>query len=109
MPFYLYNSDRKGKKLVMVMPEFKHKHHFGAKDYRDFTLINDKSSKYYIADVAEREKVKKAYQTRHKGDKIDDVHSPGALSWYILWSGKTIAEGIKNYEKRFNVKVVNRT
>jgi len=109
MPFYLYKSNKAGKKYTMVMPEFDHKHHFGASDYRDFTLISDKNSKYYISDEAERNKVKKAYQARHKGDKLSSPHSAGSLSWYILWSAPTLAGGIKNYEKRFGYKVVNRT
>jgi len=52
MPFYLYKSNKAGKKYTMVMPEFDHKHHFGASDYRDFTLISDKNSKYYIENYA---------------------------------------------------------
>ena len=109
MPFYLYNSNRKDKKYVMIMPEFNHKHHFGSKGMRDFTLINNKKSKFYISDETEREKVKNAYQARHAKDNIDDVHSAGALSWHILWTQPTLKGGIKEYSKRFGVLVVDRT
>ena len=91
--FYLYKSDRKNKKFKMVMPSYNHAHHFGDSRYEDLTTHKD-------------EVRAKRYRARHKNDKIDDVHSAGALSWYILWSAKTLAQGIKNYEKRFNVKVI---
>ena len=45
------------------------KHRFGAKGYRDFLLINDKNSKYYLPNKEDRDKVKRAYKSRHRGDK----------------------------------------
>lgn len=93
----------------MVMPEYKHLHNFGSKTMRDYTLINDKNSKFYIPEASEREKVKKAYRARHRKDNIDDVHSSGALSWHILWSEPTLKGGIKAYSKRFGVVVVDRS
>ena len=109
---FLFKSKAKNKKYLMEMPSQKpiaHFHHFGDSRYRDRTLINDRTSKWYIADKNEREKVWKAYQARAKSGPIDDEHSPAALSYYILWSADTLAEGIKAYEKRFNLDVVNRT
>lgn len=105
--FYLYKSNRKEKKYRMEMPEpYDHIHHFGAKGMRDFTLINDKKSEFYIDDKAEREKVKRAYKSRHKNDKgLGSPHAPSELSMTILWSAPTIEGGIRNYEKKHNVKV----
>lgn len=91
------------------MPEYEHRHHFGSRGMRDYTLINDKNSKFYIPVESEREKVKNAYRSRHRNDNIDDVHSAGALSWHILWSEPTLKKGIKAYSKRFGVVVVDRT
>jgi hypothetical protein len=107
---FLYKSKAKNKKFLVQMPDQNppHTHHFGDSRYRDRTLINDRTSKWYIADKADREKVWKAYQARAKSGQIDDKHSPAALSYYILWSGDTLEEGIKNYEKRFGLNVVNR-
>lgn len=96
MPFYLYKSNRKNKRYVMVMPEFGHSHHFSDKRYENFTIHKD-------PERAER------YRKRHAKDPIDDVHSPGALAYYITWSATTLEGGIKLYEKKFGVKVVNRT
>ena len=108
---FLFKSKAKNKKFLVQMPEQNppHTHHFGDSRYRDRTLINDRKSKWYIADKNEREKVWRAYQARAKSGPIDDEHSPAALSYYILWSADTLAEGVKNYEKRFNLDVVNRT
>ena len=41
MPFYLYKSNRKNKRYVMVMPEFGHSHHFSDKRYENFTMHKD--------------------------------------------------------------------
>ena len=36
MPFYLYKSDKKNKKFVMIMPEpYNHQHSFGDSRYSD--------------------------------------------------------------------------
>ena len=61
-----------------------------------------------IKNPTERMKAWKSYQARHRKDPIGDVHSPAALSWYILWSADTLSQGIKNYERKFNVKVVKK-
>ena len=107
---YLYRSRAKNKKFVMQMPQENppHSHHFGDSRYRDYTLINDRRSKWFISDKAVREKIKDSYQARARSGPIDDVHSPAALSYYILWTAPTLEAGIKNYEKRFGINVVNR-
>jgi len=73
--------------------------HFGASSYVDRTKIKNKE---------ERIKRYTAYQSRHRGDKINDMKSAGALSWFVLWSADTISGGIRNYEKKFNVKVTKK-
>lgn len=103
--FYLFKSDKPDKKLVMIMPEFKHKHYFGANLYRDFTLMNDKNSKFYEPSKEERDKVKDRYLKRHSKDP-KGIHSPSTLSDMILWNKPTIRESIKDYENKYNVKVI---
>lgn len=63
---------------------------FGQRNADDFTITNDE---------AQRQR----YMNRHKNDNLDDAMSPGALSWYILWSAKTLRQGIINYKSRFNL------
>tara|TARA_R110002096_G_C14399910_1_gene707322 strand:+ start:482 stop:799 length:318 start_codon:yes stop_codon:yes gene_type:complete len=103
MPLKLRKSKREGKKWVAK--DEKRTIHFGQENARDFTLISKPSSKFYLADPKEREKVKKAYRARHAKDNLDNPFSPGALSYYILWSQPTMKGGIREYEKRFNIKV----
>ena len=80
---------------------------FGAKNYRDYTLINNKNSKFYIKDKEKREKVKENYQKRHAKDLLTDESisglSRGALSYYILWTATTLNKGIENYKKKYNL------
>jgi len=100
-------SKRKGKKYVAYfkLPDGKEKAiHFGASGYRDFTLISDKTSKFYIKDKAGREKVKAAYISRHSSK--EDWSKPdraGTLSRYILWSTPSLGGSIRNFKKRFGV------
>ena len=105
--FYLYPSTRKDKKFMLVMPEFNHTHHFGASGYKDFTLMNNRNSTFYEADKSKRDKTKRAYLARHRGDP-KGIHSPSTMSDMFLWSAPTLAGGIKNYEKKYNVNVIYR-
>ena len=103
--FYLYPSTRKDKKFMLVMPDFNHTHHFGAKGYKDFTLMNDKNSTFYEPKKEIRDKTKRAYLARHKGDP-KGIHSPSTMSDLFLWSAPTLSGGIKNYEKKYKVNVI---
>ena len=77
---------------------------FGNKSYRDYTLMNKTGSKFYEPNPKERDRVRANYRRRHKGDKLGEVSS-GSLSYYILWNKPTLRESIKDYEKRFNIKI----
>ena len=105
----LMKSKRPTKKYVVV--DDKRKIHFGGvKDdgtpYRDFLLMNDKSSKYYEPSKTERENIKSRYRRRHRNDNLESPLSAGALSYYLLWSETSLRKSIKNYEKRFNIKII---
>tara|TARA_R110000796_G_scaffold130122_2_gene245757 strand:+ start:150 stop:485 length:336 start_codon:yes stop_codon:yes gene_type:complete len=108
--YTLRNSNRKGKKFMMIMPDENHTHHFGATGYRDYTLMNNSASKFYEPDEAERKRVRKRYRDRHRGDKgLGSRHSPAELAWSLLWTKPTLAESIKYYENKFGVNVINKT
>lgn len=78
---------------------------FGALGMRDFTLINDKKSKFYLSKKEDREKVKDNYQRRHKKDLLTEKNKrgigAGALSYYLLWT--TPKMNINKYKKMFNL------
>ncbi len=78
---------------------------FGASGFRDFTLINNKSSKFYLPKKEDREKVKDNYQRRHKKDLLTENNKKGlgagSLSFYLLWT--TPKMNINKYKKMFNL------
>ena len=65
--------------------------HFGAKGYTDRTR-------------GASDEQQKAYKARHAGDNLKDKFSAGSLSYYVLWSSKSLKQGISNYKKMFNLK-----
>ena len=78
---------------------------FGAKGYRDFTLISNPSSKFYIKEKDKREQVRDNYQRRHLKDLTTENNKKGigagALSYYLLWT--TPKMNITAYKKRFSL------
>jgi len=103
--FYLFKSDKTDKKFVMLMPTFKHTHYFGGAGYRDYTLMNDKTSKFYEPSKEEKDKVKKNYLKRHSKEP-KGIHTPSSMSDIILWNKTTLVGGIKAFENKFNVKII---
>ena len=100
----LYKSNKKNKKFVLDY--IGKRIHFGAKGYRDYTLMNDKQSKFYEPSEIEREKVKFRYLKRHQNDRLDEI-SPGSLSYFILWNQPTIQESIKDFKKLFDIDILD--
>ena len=63
---------------------------FGASANSDYTIHKDR-------------KRMENYRARHQHDNLKDPMSPGALSWYVLWSSTSLKGGIANYRKEFNL------
>jgi len=78
---------------------------FGAVGYRDFTLMNTKTSEFYEPDKKKRDIIKDRYQKRHKRNLSTAQNPQGlgaaALSYYILWTVPTVKGGIREYLKIF--------
>jgi len=107
---YLFKSDKPTKKWAMFFPTPSMKVvYFGQKPYRDLVLMSDKSSKHYVADSKQRNKIKQAYQSRHAGDRLTDPESPGSMSMTILWQMPTLRGGMSNYSRKYAYKVVDKT
>ena len=108
MPLILKKSKRKDKKYV-VKDGTRTVHFGGVKEdgtpYRDFTLMNDRNSKYYEANPNERQRIKANYRRRHKGDNLENPFSAGALSYFLLWNKASLKQSIKDYENKFNIKI----
>lgn len=103
MPMLLNKSKRTNKRYVVK--DEKRTIHFGDDRYRNFILMNDRNSKYYEPNPSERERVKDNYRNRHKGDNLENPFSAGALSYYLLWNKPTLRASIKDYERKFNIKI----
>jgi len=99
--YTLRKSDRKDKKLMLVNNENNKKIHFGQKNYMDYV-------KYIKKDGLEKaNKRKRLYINRHRGENWNAIN-PASLSKYILWNKSTLRESIKYYEKKFNIKILNK-
>jgi len=100
----LKKSNRSNKKFVVK--DENRIIHFGDSNFRDFILMNDRNSKYYEPNKNERERVKKNYRRRHRGDNLENPFSAGALSYYLLWNKSSLRKSIKDYENKFNIKII---
>ena len=100
--FILSKSTRKDKKFMLDMGDMVH--HFGGDGYRDYTLMNLKSSKFYEPNRENRERIKRNYLARHKND-LKGIHSSSTLSDMLLWNKPTLKQSIKDYEKKYNVTI----
>jgi len=107
MPVILSKSSRKEKKYMI-----KHDNktiHFGAAGMRDFTLINKKSSQFYLPNKEDREKVKANYKSRHSNYSLSSPYTAGSLSMFLLWNKPTLSASIKDYERRYKIDIINKT
>ena len=99
MPITMKKSTNPKKKYMVTGTKkdgSKITRHFGATGYRDRTKISNPE---------ERKKATKAYKSRHSGDNLSDAYSAGALSYYILWGGDTIAAGKRAYKNKFGISL----
>jgi len=93
--YTLQKSNRKGKRFEIIMEN--HSHHFGS-DVGS-TFIDHKDHKKKTAWIA-----------RHKHNKnYNKKHSSIYHSRHLLWSKPSLVSAIKAYEKRHNVKIINKT
>jgi hypothetical protein len=76
---------------------------FGARGYRDYTLINNPKSKFYIKEREKREKVKQSYLKRHAKEDWNNVLTAGSLSRWVLWELPSLAGSIRKFKNKFNL------
>jgi len=99
-------STRKDKKYMAIFQKDDGKTittHFGQKGYRDFTLISNPKSEYYIKNSGAREKVRQSYLKRHAKEDWMKPLTAGALSRFILWEKRTVPTAIRAFRKKFSV------
>tara|TARA_R110002012_G_scaffold64557_1_gene169688 strand:- start:1616 stop:1939 length:324 start_codon:yes stop_codon:yes gene_type:complete len=97
------NSAKKYDAIFMIDNKEK-KVSFGASGYRDYTLINNKNSKFYLPKILDRNVVRSSYIRRHeKKENWNNPLTAGALSRFILWNKKTLNSSIRDFKKKFKV------
>ena len=100
----LINDVKKYEAIFLLDNGKEKKVKFGAFGYRDFTLINDKNSKFYLPKTLDRNVVKDSYLRRHiKKENWNSPTTPGALSRWLLWNRKTFNASLKDFKKRFKL------
>jgi len=98
------NPKKKYDAIFKLNDDKQKKISFGATGYRDFTLINNKDSKFYLPKSLDRNVVKDAYIRRHRSR--EDWNNPltaGSLSRWLLWSKPTLKGAIKAFVKKFKL------
>ena len=77
---------------------------FGSAGMRDYTLINDKTSEFYLPKVLDRNVTKASYLRRHKArENWNDPMTAGALSRWVLWDLKSLGGSIKKFKTKFKL------
>ena len=79
------------------MPRLDHTHHFGDNRYEDYTNHGN-------------EKRKSNYLARHFNENWTEsgIYTAGFQSRWLLWNKSSIKESVKDIEKKFNVKIIDK-
>jgi hypothetical protein len=98
MLIQLFKSNLKNKRYMVVF-ENGSRIHFGSPEYENFTMHKDEGRK-------------RVYIIRH--EKNEDwtksgIQTAGFWSRWLLWNLPTLSQSIRDTEKRFGIKIVNKT
>ena len=97
MELILKKSTKPNKKLMLVSEN--KTVHFGSKPNKDFTIYSKEGKE--IAN-----KRKQLYDNRHKArEDWSDMLSNGALAKFVLWNKPNLQSSMRDFGKRFNLKV----
>ena len=99
--FNLYKSDKPTKKFMIkyINPDTEREKtiYFGAANMSDYTIHKS-------------DERKNMYIRRHSGmgEDWDDPTTAGFYAKNLLWNKKTLAESIKDTNKKYNIKIVKK-
>lgn len=100
----LLNDAKKYEATFLLDNGKEKKTKFGATGYRDYTLINDKNSKFYLKKTLDKNVVKDSYLRRHvKKENWNSPTTAGSLSRWLLWNRKTFNSSLKDFKKKFKL------
>jgi len=93
--YRLEKSNRTNKKFMIIMGD-NMTHHFGDARYEDYTIHKDTARK-------------DRYIKRTASQPQGNIHSPAFWSLNLLWNKPTLKDSIKDTERRYNIKIINKT
>jgi len=96
--YILKKSKRDDKRFVLLMGE-NMKHHFGLKGGK--TFIDGRTEK-------ERQNYIARHRVRENWNK-SGLHTAGFWAFHLLWNKPTLQKSINDVEKKFNVRIINKT
>ena len=77
---------------------------FGSSGMRDYTLINDKNSEFYLPKLIDRNVTKASYLRRHRArENWENPLTAGALSRWILGGRKSLKASIAKFKRKFKL------
>lgn len=91
MSNYTLEKSKKANKKFVLKNDSK-EIHFGAKGYSDFTKHKNQERK-------------ENYIKRHSKNENWNKINAGSASRFILWNKPTIQQSVKDFEKRFHIKI----
>ena len=96
MLIQLFKSNLKNKRYMVVF-ENGSTVHFGDDRYQNYTMHKDEGRK-------------RLYIIRHqKNEDWNDIKTPGFWSRWILWNLPSLSASVRDTEKRFGIKIVNKS
>ncbi len=96
MLLQLFKSTLKNKRYKIILGDGSAVH-FGDDRYQNYTMHKDPNRK-------------RLYILRHqKNEDWNDIKTPAFWSKHLLWNLPTLSQSIRDTEKRFDVKIVNKT
>jgi hypothetical protein len=95
----LNRSKKQGKRFNVKIFEdglFKRSIDFGSSEHENYTMHKDN-------------KRKENYINRHSRNEDWNTINAGSLARFLLWNKKTLGDSILDFQKRFDVKILNKS
>lgn len=93
MAYVITDSNRRGKRYVVMPVNGGKPIHFGSSEYDNYTIHRDDTRKL-------------RYLQRHQSEDWEDLTKAGTWARYILWNKRTIAQSVKDMEDTFGIRIV---
>lgn len=109
MSYYLYKSPRAEKKWMIITPSGK-RVHFGAEGMSDYTKHHDHARmlRYVRRHGGTVSNGRPSATSRKENWTKSGMGTPGFWSRWLTWNKPSLADSIRDIERRFKVKIVRK-